>query len=115
MRIMPIVYVTDMARSVEFYRTLGGKPNEHSQSASWTEMRIGTASIGLHIIKEMPQSSRMRLELAMVSEQPLPALLSQLQSKGVTIVRPIADEAFGYSFIVADPDGLNIQINHHEH
>lgn len=115
MRLMPIVYVTDMTKSVEFYRLLGGQSNESSRSASWTEMRMGDASIGLHIAKEVSPPSRMRLELAFVSEQPLERILSLLKDQAVPIVRPITDEAFGHSLVIQDPDGLNIQINHHDH
>jgi hypothetical protein len=39
--LMPIVYVTDMERSIRFYESLGFAPDEASRSAHWTELRAG--------------------------------------------------------------------------
>lgn len=52
---------------------------------------------------------------ALVTHQPLESLVEQLQRAGVTPFRAIADEAFGRSLLLRDPDGLPVQVNeHHE-
>jgi len=45
----------------------------------------------------------------MVAEEPLERLV-----KATSITRRIADEAFGRSIILRDPNGLEIQVNEHE-
>jgi hypothetical protein len=54
------------------------------------------------------------MELALLSHEPLASLVDQLRAAGVTVENEIADEAFGRSLLLHDPDGLPIQINEHD-
>ena len=109
MILMPIVYVTDMERSVEFYESLGFELE--TKSVMWTELKAGErAVLALHATASLPEDSK-RLELALVAEQPL----EQVQERfGSALTRPITDEAFGRSLLIEDPDGLQIQVNEHD-
>lgn len=112
MKIMPIVYVTDMPRSVKFYEALGLVPKTQDRSGMWFEMVLGDAILALHKADALPPQNQ-RMELAFVSQEPLEQLIEKLK---VATLEPhgIVDEAFGRSFQIADPDGLVIQINEHE-
>jgi catechol 2,3-dioxygenase-like lactoylglutathione lyase family enzyme len=109
MILMPIVFVSDMERSIEFYESLGFEPQ--SRSPGWTELGAGDrAVLALHHAEAPAQPSE-RVQLALVSEEPL----EQVEQRfGRALARPIADEAFGRSLILRDPDGLEIQVNEHD-
>ena len=110
MKLMPIVYVSDMQRSVDFYRLFCDAVR--SQSAMWSEFSIGDSRFALHRADSIPQQSR--IELAFLSMTPLEEIVEQLKAGGVVLEREITDEAFGRSILVRDPDGLPIQINEHD-
>lgn len=110
MKLMPIVYVTDMQRSVAFYRAFCDKLR--SQSAMWTEFELGDARFALHFVDVMPKESR--VELAFVATEPLEQVVTHLATHGITLERLLTDEAFGRSILVRDPDGLPVQINEHD-
>ena len=110
MKLMPIVYVTDMDRSVAFYRAFCD--SIRSQSPMWTEFSIGDAGLALHYSASLPATSR--LELSFVTAAPLEQVVSYLKGQGVALEREITDEAFGRSIRVTDPDGLSIQVNEHD-
>ena len=50
-----------------------------------------------------------RVELSMVAKQPLEQL-----AEVSAPARGIADEAFGRSIVLQDPNGLQIQVNEHD-
>jgi hypothetical protein len=78
----------------------------------WTELRAGDGAIlALHGVASPPEPSG-RLELALVAEQPLEQVEERCRN---VLVRPTADEAFGRSLVIQDPDGLRIQVNEHDH
>jgi catechol 2,3-dioxygenase-like lactoylglutathione lyase family enzyme len=110
MILMPIVYVSDMERSTEFYTSLGFQIQ--SRSAMWTELNAGDGAVlALHHADSPPAPSQ-RVELALVAQDPL----EQVEERfGNALARPIADEAFGRSLVLRDPDGLEIQVNEHDH
>ena len=110
MKLMPIVYVSDMQRSVDFYRLFCD--GIHSQSGMWSEFSIGDSRFALHRADPIPERSR--IELAFLSTTPLEQVVDHLKSGGVVLEREITDEAFGRSILVRDPDGLPIQINEHD-
>jgi catechol 2,3-dioxygenase-like lactoylglutathione lyase family enzyme len=108
MILMPIVYVSDMERSTGFYASLGFRIR--SRSAMWTELDAGEGAVlALHHAENLPPSQR--VELALVAEDSLERFAEQL---GHALARPTADEAFGRSLILRDPDGLEIQVNEHD-
>ncbi len=112
MKLQPIVYVTDMARSVEWYSTvLDVRPAY--QSPAWTALPVGDATLGLHIIETRPTDSHAAVSL--VATEPLESVASRLEAAGITIAKPICEEDFGRSLVVVDPDGTAIQVNEHRH
>jgi catechol 2,3-dioxygenase-like lactoylglutathione lyase family enzyme len=111
MKLMPIVYVADMDRAVDFYSRLGLAL--HSQSPMWSELGLGDAVLALHGIDTLPERRTGQIELALVAEEPLEAVAARLRTASIPLVREISDEAFGRSIMVRDPDGLLIQINEH--
>jgi catechol-2,3-dioxygenase len=52
--------------------------------------------------------------LGLLATEPLEAVVERLQQRGISLARGIADETFGRSVVVQDPDGLRIQISEHE-
>ena len=115
MILMPIVYVTDMDRAVRFYSALGFAPDPNVHSRMWTQLRAGNGAIlALHHETKPAPSSPLRVELALVATVPLHSLKPRLEGQGIAC-GPIVDEAFGFSMLVHDPDGLPVQNNQHEH
>jgi catechol 2,3-dioxygenase-like lactoylglutathione lyase family enzyme len=112
--LMPLVYVTDMERSIAFYSALGGKVTAKSRSGTWTELRFGDAILALHRTDHLSQEGYPRLELCFVSAGSLEDLQTRLRKDDVQVDRPVTDEAFGFSMTVRDPDGLPIQVNQHD-
>lgn len=108
---MTIVYVTNMERSLRFYRGLGcGVKNE---GVYWSELRLGTAVLALHLTDSLPKDG-LWVALAMVAHKPLESIITELNAAGIATPDDIADEAFGRSLRLRDPDGLLIQINEHD-
>ena len=109
--VMPIVYVTEMARSLQFYRTLGFTVRNGGNM--WSELQLGKSALALHHIENIPQGVQ-RMQLAMVAHRSLEAIVDQLEKAGIVLEHEIVDEAFGRSLLIHDPDGLAIQINEHD-
>lgn len=113
MKVVPIVYVTDMQRSLDWYRRLLPNAELVSTSPYWSELALGTAaSLALHIVDNVTQGAQ--LGLALEAERSLEGIAESLATAGIAIDRGIADEAFGRSMLIRDPDGLAIQINEHD-
>ena len=111
MILMPIVYVSDMERSMRFYESLGFEVDTQSATGMWTELKAGDRAIlALHSADHVPEPSK-RVELALVAEEPLEAIEERYRD---VLVRPITDEAFGRSMVLRDPDGLEIWIDEHD-
>jgi catechol 2,3-dioxygenase-like lactoylglutathione lyase family enzyme len=103
--LMPIVYVQDMAASLAFYERLGFVPKHHSEM--WSELAAGDGAVlALH---KTPAEHVGRVELALVANGPLEEVAAMVEP-----YRGIADEAFGRSLVVQDPNGLKIQVNEHD-
>lgn len=112
MTLMPIVYVTDIERSLPFYQGLGARLTEKGWNKYWTELHWGDAILALHHWADKIDG-RGRVELAFVAHEKLERVAARLKESGIELHRQISDEAFGRSFQVKDPDGLVIQINEH--
>jgi catechol 2,3-dioxygenase-like lactoylglutathione lyase family enzyme len=107
--LMPIVFVSDMERSIEFYSSLGFELR--TRSTMWTELEAGErAVLALHHADGPPAPSE-RVQLALVAQDALEHVEERF---GGALARPIADEAFGRSLILRDPEGLEIQVNEHD-
>ena len=112
MILMPIVYVADIERSLPFYQALGAKLTEKGWNKYWTELQYGDAILALHHWTAKAEGHG-RVELAFVSHEKLEVVAERLTQAGIQLHRGIADEAFGRSLQVQDPDGLVMQINEH--
>jgi catechol 2,3-dioxygenase-like lactoylglutathione lyase family enzyme len=103
--LMPIVYVRDMDESLSFYERLGFTVT--TRGSVWSELAAGDgATLALH---GAPADDAGRVELALVSEEPLERVAELVPPH-----RGIADETFGRSLLVRDPNGLTIQVNEHD-
>ena len=49
--------------------------------------------------------------IAFVADEPLEDLVSRLRTQGIEPARQIADEPFGRSLVLEDPDGFRFQVN----
>lgn len=109
MKLMPVLHVSDVQRSLEFYLTLGFSVSQRGRSGGWAELSLGDALLALHRADTLPPISS-RLELCLLSHEPIERLLEQLN-----LAQPfVVDEAFGRSFTLSDPDGNPVQINEHD-
>ncbi|MEJ3742540.1 VOC family protein [Actinomycetes bacterium KLBMP 9797] len=121
---LPVVYVSDMERAIRFYACLGLSERVRSRSNGWVELAAGDGHIALHVSAEPPRPAQPtdpdepvpagRVTLSFISRQPLEDLVRCLAKEGYRPWRDIVDEAFGRSLVVADPDGLLIQVNEHD-
>jgi catechol 2,3-dioxygenase-like lactoylglutathione lyase family enzyme len=101
---MPIVYVKDMDASLAFYESLGF--DVEMRSSMWSRLRAADgAALALHGEVDGNAGS---VELAMNADD-----LEPLADRD-DVARGIADEAFGRSIVLRDPNGLTIQVNAHE-
>ena len=114
MKPLPIVYVSDMHRSLTFYRSLGESVTIKSEGPAWSELDMAGGALALHRADPLPVPIGGRVALTFATRGPLEPLLERLSEQGLLPGRAIADEAFGCSVVVADPDGLLIQINEHD-
>ena len=104
MILMPIVYVTDMDSSLDFYASLGFEVSR--RGTHWSELRAGGGAVlALHLAEESG------LELALMATDPLEDVVAAHPD---AVDRPIADEQFGRSVVLRDPDGLALQVNEHD-
>ena len=108
MKLQPIVYVTDMQRSVEWYTQVLDTPPAYS-SEVWTAIVVGDATLGIHHTDN--RSAESNSQLSIIAEQPLEDIATRLTAAGIPIDRAICDEPFGRSLVVRDPDGSPVQIN----
>ncbi|HSG78109.1 MAG TPA: VOC family protein [Acidimicrobiia bacterium] len=110
MRLQPIVYTQDVARAVTWYAVvLGHEPGY--QSDAWTSFSVGDASLGIHHVEGLPV--RGRVELALVTTEPLEDFVARVGDEGIEPVEPIREQPFGRSVLLKDPDGTPVQVNEH--
>jgi hypothetical protein len=106
MNLQPIVYVTDMERSVRWYSALL-QIDPDVEGSHWTSFRVGGSHLALHLTDDVRASGN--VELSLVATEPLESLAARFE-----VVGGIVDEAFGRSVMTGDPDGLQIQVNEHD-
>ena len=113
MKLMPIVYVTDMDRSLRFYQDLGFPVT--TANPWWSELAAGEGAVlALHSAEGDPPTNGSQLELALVARERLEAVVATLAESGIHPTGDIVDQPFGRSLKIADPDGLSLQINEHD-
>ncbi len=110
-----IVFVSDMKRSIVFYRDALGLPLKF-ESPEWTEFANEGSTIALHLADSMNpaamgQSPAGSCHLGFQVED-LDAVHAQLQAKGVRCIQPPKLQDFGARLaLYTDPDGLPISVS----
>ena len=111
-----MVVVSDMDKSVEFYRDKLGIPLKF-QSPEWTEFQTGTTTLALHgggVPRTGPPTGDPSKQAGACSigfnVEDVDATYQELQAKGIRFVMPPTQrEEEGIKLAVAlDPDGLPI-------
>ena len=111
-----MIVVSDMQRSVEFYRDKLGIPLKF-QSPDWTEFATGTTTLALHgggvPITQPPVGDPSKLAGACsigFNVDDVDKTYEELKAKGITFVMPpMQREGEGIKLAVAiDPDGLPV-------
>jgi lactoylglutathione lyase len=111
-----MVVVSDMQRSVEFYRDLLGIPLKF-QSPDWTEFQTGTTTLALHgggVKRTTPPAGDPAKQAGSCSigfnVEDVDQTFEELKTRGIRFVMPPAQrEGEGIKLAVCiDPDGLPI-------
>jgi catechol 2,3-dioxygenase-like lactoylglutathione lyase family enzyme len=102
--------VSDMERSVAFYRDVLGLDVEY-ESPAWSQLAAGNISIGLHASPERTTpNTEGSISLGFYVDDAEQAV-EELRSRGAEIAQEATPEEFGGSLaIVRDPDGYPIQL-----
>lgn len=111
MKPVAIVYVTEMDRSLDWYRRAVPAADVVSTSPYWSELESDGGTFALHAATDVVAGSQ--LGLAFTADRRLEDIVADWDAAGISPTRGIADEAFGRSVVVSDPDGLAIQVNEH--
>lgn len=111
MKPVAIVYVTNMERSVDWYRRAFPAAELVSTSPFWTEFDAAGGTFALHVTSDVERGTQ--LGLAFTADRSLEAIVSDWDSFGIEPSRGVEDEPFGRSVVITDPDDLSIQINEH--
>jgi predicted enzyme related to lactoylglutathione lyase len=109
--VQPMVHVEEMAAALDFYRALGATVLNGSRDGDWALLRFGGTELGLLAHPPNPEQDEGKVELNFAYSGAMEELEHRLRDAGVTIVRPVVDEGFGYQLQVRAPDGLLIKIN----
>ncbi|MEA5364443.1 VOC family protein [Amycolatopsis sp., V23-08] len=107
MRVMPIRYSSDVEAVTRFYRVLGLRAGPVSRPGSWVELPADGGVLAVH------RGDAGRCELAFETDEALEDVAARLREAGFEPGAP-ADEGFGYSLRVRDPDGVWVQINQYD-
>lgn len=109
-----MVIVSDMQRSIEFYRDRLGIPLKF-QSPDWTEFLTGTTTLALHgggVVQENRKDQSKYAGTCSIgfNVEDVESTYQELQTKGVKFVMPPTQrEGEGIKLAVCtDPDGLPI-------
>ena len=108
-----ILLVSDMARSIRFYKDILGLPIK-TKSSDWVEFFARDTTLALHPlkskrknIKSKPSSGRALVGF-MVSD--LESTATTLKQKKVKFFKELKNESFGKDAIIEDPDDHLISI-----
>lgn len=111
LKLQPLVHVTDMAASIQFFKALGGTIVQASRDGDWAQLALGGAEIGLLARPPNPEQHESAVELNFEAGGPLAPLQAEFERAGIAILRGACDEAFGEQLQIASPDGLLIKIH----
>ena len=112
-----VVFARDMVAMQHFYGTVMGFPLLRALSDRWVEYRVGATTLALTVHggrfdDQPPTKGALSLQLAFrVAPDVVAACAAELEAKGVKLVAPLTDQAFGHRTIFfRDPDGNVIEI-----
>ena len=110
-----IVFVSDMSRSIVFYRDVLGLPLRF-ESPEWTEFETPGITLALHLADGPTVSSQGRVAAGQCqlgfNVEDLDAFHQAMLAKGITCVQPPEDEDFGGKLaLYNDPDGLAFAVS----
>lgn len=102
--------VTDMERSVKFYRdTLGIDAPFNEESSLWTEFDTLPVSFALcHPTKKRPWNGSPAIALAVAD---IYKTIDELRAKGVKIINEAEETSVCFMAFIEDPDGNRICIH----
>jgi lactoylglutathione lyase len=108
-----IVFISDMARSVAFYRDILGLPLRF-ESPEWTEFETPGSTLALHLADAPAVSSQSMAPAGQCqlgfSIEDIDAFHQEMIAKGVACLQPPEEEDFGKLAEYADPDGLPFSV-----
>ena len=111
------IFARDMVAMRHFYESVMEFPLQRVLSDSWIEYRVGNNTLALtrHSPRfggEPPAPGSLSLQLAFrVSPQAVAQCAAALEAKGVKLIQPLTDHAFGHRTIFfRDPDGNVLEI-----
>jgi len=110
MNLQTIIYTADTTRVVDWYYNVIGIAPAY-QSDMWTSFDLGDATLAVHKVESL--ADRGRVELSLVTAEPLEAVVLRLGDHGIEPKQGIQDETFGRSIVLEDPDGTPVQVNEH--
>ncbi len=110
-KLQPMLHVDNMEKALEFYSKLGASVLNGSRDGDWAVLRFDTTELGLLAHPANPEQNEGQIELNFEYSASLEELEKKLREAGVTIVRPVGDEGFGYQLQLESPDGMLIKIN----
>jgi predicted lactoylglutathione lyase len=111
MKLELILSVSSVEHAAAFYVALGFVLGSRGISPYWAELRVGESLIGLHRDNTLKTPDSGRVLIMLNAEMPLERMVDQFARAGIQLERETADETFGRSIQVRDPDGMLIQIN----
>ncbi len=109
---LTIVHVSDLRRSVHFYRDLLGLPLA-AETSEWAEFRVGECRLALQSGGDpsIPLSRHAAGYVNFSFEvDDLVEAYETLKAAGVEFLRPPAEQDFGMLAVMRDPDGREIML-----
>lgn len=102
------VYTSDLERLRRFYEGgLGVAPA--AQHGNWLPFDLAGATFALHADRGDPSLDRQRVRLSFEVDD-IEAAVARFEAAGATVLRGIADEAFGKRALLEDPEGRQIEL-----
>ena len=121
------LFVSDLARAVEFYRSVLGFDVERQEEA-YAGLRSGDVALGLVPVTALPASGGPGLTQArlagdrgsgveiVLEVDDLPATAARVAAAGWPVAEPLQRRPWGLTdFRLFDPDGYYLRITHHPH
>ncbi len=113
-RVLPIVFVTDMAASIRFYGALGFACETEARSGKWAELAGPDSRLALHLAEPPLPEPVQRVRLNFEATEKLEDIVARCRNEGVEPLGEIVDEAWGRKALFLDPDGLECEVHEHD-